>query len=76
MQKLHCPMCLKMARLAISNAKRQKVMAIANLTPSNSRSSGSMLSLSPVLVAMRLVSAFFMMPVNGCVASVARSVSG
>lgn len=60
----------KKAKLEISNADKQKVMAIANFTPKTSRSSGSMLSLSSFFPVLRLVSAFFTKSVNGYAASV------
>jgi hypothetical protein len=66
----------KTAKLAISMADRQNVMAIANLTPKTSRSAGSMLSLSSFLFALRLVSAFLTKSVNGYAASVERTASG
>ncbi len=65
----------KTAKLAISMAERQNVMAIANFTPKTSRSSGSKLSFSSFLFAFRLVSAFLTKSVNGYAASVERTAS-
>lgn len=66
----------KTAKLAISMDDRQNILAIVNLTPKTSRSSGSKLSLSSFLFAFRLVNAFLTKSVNGYAASVAHNASG
>jgi hypothetical protein len=65
----------KTAKLAISNAERQNVTAIANFVPITRRVSGSKLSFSPFLPEFLRVSARLTQSVNGSEASFGRSVS-